>query len=172
MLGRIPLGSRPVGNRLSGRRSGDQTPAIIARLRPRELPLFRQRRCQKADVGAGQAGRTGPSPRVQSTQSERRGGCWADENEPVIRRHGRVAWPGGIRGLLSCRWRCRGVRLSSSLSSEVSSAHGAKQRHFDRFLIPCDPALTIGCVKGGEAINVLTSSTPFTQPIEQSDTLG
>jgi hypothetical protein len=27
------------------------------------------------------------------------------------------------------RWRCRRARLSSSLSSEVSSAHDAKQRH-------------------------------------------
>jgi hypothetical protein len=33
-----------------------------------------------------------------------------------------------------------------------------------------DPALTIGCVKGGEAINVVTSKTPFTEPIGKSDT--
>jgi hypothetical protein len=45
-----------------------------------------------------------------------------------------------------------------------------KQRHSHRFLIPGDPALTIGCVKGGEAINVVTSKTPFTQPIGKSDT--
>jgi hypothetical protein len=50
------------------------------------------------------------------------------------------------------------------LSSEVSSAHDAKQRHSHRFLTPGDPALTIGCVKAGEAINVVTSKTPFTQP--------
>jgi hypothetical protein len=62
--------------------------------------------------------------------------------------------------------------MSSSLSSEVSSAHDAKQRHSHRFLTPGDPALTIGCVKGGEAINVVTSKTPFTQPIGQSDTAG
>jgi hypothetical protein len=36
--------------------------------------------------------------------------------------------------------------------SELSSAHGAKQRHSHRFLIPGDPGLTIGCVKGREAI--------------------
>jgi hypothetical protein len=77
-----------------------------------------------------------------------------------------------IRVLLSCRWRFRGAQLSSSLSSEVSSAHDAKQRHSHRFLTPGDPALTIGCVKGGEAINVVTSKTPFTQPIGQSDTAG
>jgi hypothetical protein len=55
------------------------------------------------------------------------------------------------------------------LSSELSSAHGAKQRHSHRFLIPGDPALTIGYVKGGEAINVVTPKTPFSQPIEKSD---
>ena len=47
-----------------------------------------------------------------------------------------------------------------------------EQRHSHRFLIPGDPQLTIGCVKGGEAINVVTSKTPFTQPIGQSDTAG
>jgi hypothetical protein len=62
--------------------------------------------------------------------------------------------------------------VSSSLSSEVSSARDAKQLHSLRFLISGDPALTIGCVKGGEAINVVTSKTPFTQPIGQSDTAG
>jgi hypothetical protein len=36
--------------------------------------------------------------------------------------------------------------------------------------IPGDPALTIGCVKGGEAINVVTSKTPLTQAIGKSDT--
>jgi hypothetical protein len=46
----------------------------------------------------------------------------------------------------------------------------AKPRHTHRFLIPADPALTIGCVKGGEAINVVTSKTPFTEPIGKSDT--
>ena len=46
----------------------------------------------------------------------------------------------------------REARLSSSLSSKLSSAHVAKQRHNHRFLIPGDPALTIGCVKCGEAI--------------------
>src|SRR5271169_5515250 len=29
----------------------------------------------------------------------------------LIRRHGRMAWPGMMRVLLSCRWRCRGARL-------------------------------------------------------------
>jgi len=47
--------------------------------------------------------------------------------------------------------------------------HGSKQRH-PRFLIPGDAALTVGCIKGGEAINVVTSKTPFTQPIGKSDT--
>ena len=68
----------------------------------------------------------------------------------LIRRHGRVVRPGTIRVLLSCRWRCRGARLSSSLSSELSSGQSAKQRHSHRFLIPGDPALTIGCVKAGQ----------------------
>jgi hypothetical protein len=45
-----------------------------------------------------------------------------------------------------------GQQLSSELSSRLSSAHRAKRRHSHRFLIPGDPALTIGCVKGGEAI--------------------
>jgi hypothetical protein len=121
---------------------------------------------QKRDVCAGQTGRIGPILRVQSTQSERRGGCGADENDPVIRRHRPMLRPGTIRVLLSCRWRCREARLSS----ELSSAHGAKQRHPHRFLIPGDPALTIGCVKGGEAINVVTSKMPFTRPIGKSDT--
>jgi len=62
------------------------------------------------------------------------------------------------------------ARLSSSLSSVLWSGHGVKQRYSHRFLIPGDPALTIGCVKGGEAINVVTSKTPFTQPIGKSET--
>lgn len=62
------------------------------------------------------------------------------------------------------------ARLPLSLSSEVSSAHDAKQRHSYCFPILGDPALTLGCVTGGEAINVVTSKTPFTQPIGQSDT--
>ena len=60
-------------------------------------------------------------------------------------------------------------RLSSSLSV-LWSGHGVKQRYSYRFLIPGGPALTIGCVKGGEAINVVTSKTPFIQPIGKSDT--
>ena len=60
-------------------------------------------------------------------------------------------------------------RLSSSLSSALWSGHGVKQRYSHRFLIPGDPALTIGCVTGGEAINVVTSKTPFTQPIESQN---
>src|SRR6516225_2306948 len=35
--------------------------------------------------------------------------------------------PGTIRVQLSCRWRCWEARLSSSLSSELSSDHGGKQ---------------------------------------------
>jgi hypothetical protein len=54
-------------------------------------------------------------------------------------------------------WRCREARLSSSLSS----AHVAKQRH-PRFFIPGDRALTIGCVKGWRSHHVVTSQTPFT----------
>jgi hypothetical protein len=69
----------------------------------------------------------------------------------LIRRHGPMVRSGAIRVLLSCRWRCWEARLSSS-SSQLSSPDGAKQRHSHRFLIPADPALTIGCVKGGEAI--------------------
>jgi len=53
---------------------------------------------------------------------------------------------------VSCRRRCREARLSSSLSSGLSSAHVAKQRHPCFLLISGDPALTIGCVEGGEAI--------------------
>jgi hypothetical protein len=34
-------------------------------------------------------------------------------------------------------------------SSELSSAHGAKQQHL-HFVIPGDPALTTGCVKGAK----------------------
>ena len=34
----------------------------------------------------------------------------------------------------------------------VSSAHGAKQRHCHRCLISGDPGLTVGCVRGVEAI--------------------
>jgi hypothetical protein len=52
----------------------------------------------------------------------------------------------------------------------LSSAHATKQRHSQRFLTPGDPALTIGCVKGGDAIKVVTPKTPFTQQIGKSDT--
>src|SRR6185312_6641360 len=54
--------------------------------RTADLPLFRRRRSQKQDVCAGQVGGTGPILTVKSTQSKPRGGCGADENEPVIRR--------------------------------------------------------------------------------------
>jgi hypothetical protein len=86
----------------------------------------------------------------------------------LIRRHMPIARPATIRVLMSCRRRCREARLLSSLSSGLSSAHAGKQRHSHRLLIPGDPALTIGCVKGGEAI--VTSKTPFIQPIRKSDT--
>jgi hypothetical protein len=45
----------------------------------------------------------------------------------LIRRHGRTARLGTMRVLWSCRCRRREARLSSSLSSELSSAHDAKQ---------------------------------------------
>jgi hypothetical protein len=61
----------------------------------------------------------------------------------LIRRHRPMLRPGAIRVLLSCRWRRREARLLSSLS-ELSSAHVAQQQHSHRFLIPSDPALTIG----------------------------
>ena len=74
-------------------------------------------------------------------------GCARRDSNPnlLIRRHRPMVRPGTMRVLLSCRWRCREARLSSSLSSELSSAHGAKQRHSHRFPIPGDPALTILC---------------------------
>jgi hypothetical protein len=40
---------------------------------------------------------------------------------------------------------------------------------FHRFLIPGDPALTIGCVKGGEAVTWDVDDA-LTQPIGKSDT--
>ena len=46
------------------------------------------RRCRKRAVIAGRTGRTGPSLRVRTTQSERHGGCTADEIAPVTRTHG------------------------------------------------------------------------------------
>jgi hypothetical protein len=46
------------------------------------------KRCRKRAVIAGRTGRTGPSLRVRTTQSERHGGCTADEIAPVTRRHG------------------------------------------------------------------------------------
>ena len=63
-------------------------------------------------------------------------GCARRDSNPnlLIRRHRPMVRSGTIRVLLSCGWRCREARLSSSLSSELSSAHGAKQRH-PRFLI-------------------------------------
>jgi hypothetical protein len=45
-------------------------------------------------------------------------------------------------GELDCRHRCR----------QNCRQPGAKQWHSSRFLIPGDHGLTIGCVKGGEAI--------------------
>ena len=81
-------------------------------------------------------------------------GCARRDSNPnlLIRRHGPMVRPGAMRVPLSSRWRCREARLSSSLSSELSSAHSAKQRHSQRFLIPAILLLTIGRVKGGEAI--------------------
>jgi hypothetical protein len=56
----------------------------------------------------------------------------------LIRRHGPTTRTGKTRVQLPRMWRCRGARLSSSLSSELSSAHGAKQRH-PRFLTHPQP---------------------------------
>jgi hypothetical protein len=50
--------------------------------RTADLPLVRLRRCQNRVVCAGQVGRAGPILRVSSTQSERLGGCEADETKP------------------------------------------------------------------------------------------
>src|SRR5262245_9462692 len=58
--------------------------------RTSDLPRVKLRRSQNRDVCAGQSGRTGLILRVQSTRYDRRGGYRADENEPVIRRHGRT----------------------------------------------------------------------------------
>jgi hypothetical protein len=86
----------------------------------------------------------------------------------LIRRHGPMVRPGAMRVPLSCRWRCREARLSSSLSSELSSAHSAKQRHSQRFLIPGDPALTIGCVKGGGHQRSDVEDVLYSEPIGKS----
>ena len=67
--------------------------------RTSDLPRVKLKRCQKRDVCAGQAGRTGPSLRVQSTRYERRGGCGADENRPAIRSHRPILRP-GAKGVL------------------------------------------------------------------------
>ena len=77
--------------------------------------------------------------------------------------------PGAMRVPLSCRWRRREARLSSSLSSELSSAHSAKQRHSQRFLTPGDPALTIGCVKGGGHQRSDVEDALYSEPIGKSD---
>jgi hypothetical protein len=53
--------------------------------RTSDLPRVKLRGSQKRDACGGQTGRIGPILRVQSTQSERRGGCGADENKLVIR---------------------------------------------------------------------------------------
>ena len=52
-------------------------------VRTSDVPRVKLKRCKKRDVCAVQAGRTGPSLRVQSTRYERLGGCGADENEPL-----------------------------------------------------------------------------------------
>ena len=52
--------------------------------RTSDLPRVKLTRSQKRDVCAGQTGRIGPILRVRSTQSKRRGGCGADENESLI----------------------------------------------------------------------------------------
>jgi len=126
------------------RKVGAHRPIV---LRAADLPVFRLRRSQKPDVGAGQAGRTRPILGVQSTQYDRRGGCGADEIEPVIRRHARR----------DTNFRVVYVEVSGSptvvivvVRIVVSSRY--ETAAFHRFLIPGDPALTIGCVKGGEAI--------------------
>jgi hypothetical protein len=56
--------------------------------RTSDLPRVKLKRCQKRAVIAGRTGRTGPSLRVCTTQSERHGGCTADEIAPVTRTHG------------------------------------------------------------------------------------
>src|SRR5258707_9346472 len=86
---------------------------------------------------------------------------------------------GRMRDQTRYEFTCRaGGGVAEPLSSQnvvivvliLWSGHGVKQRHPHRFLIPGDPALTIGCVKGGEAINVVTSKMPFSRPIGKSDT--
>jgi hypothetical protein len=59
--------------------------------RTSDLPRVKLRRSQNRAVCAGQAGPTGLILRAQSTRYDGRGGYGADEIEPVIRGHGRVA---------------------------------------------------------------------------------
>jgi hypothetical protein len=59
--------------------------------RTSDLPRVKLRLSQEGVVCAGHAGRTGPILKVTSTQSKRRGGYGADENESVI--HGSQADP-------------------------------------------------------------------------------
>jgi hypothetical protein len=70
--------------------------------------------------------------------------------------HGRV---GGVAGAAT-------VITVVAWSSELSSPHDATQRQPRLLrLVLGDAALTIGSVSGGEAINVVTSKTPISQPI-------
>ena len=70
----------------------------------------------------------------------------------LIRSYGPMVRSGTTLVALSRRSRRREARLWLSLSAELSSAHGAKVRHFHRLLIAGDPALTIGCVKDTDAV--------------------
>lgn len=89
---------------IGGLRSKENTRRVQRHVAAGRARILKLKRCQKRDVCAGQAGRTGPSLGVQSTRYERRGGCTADEIAPVTHRHG-CSVPSA---------RCRGLPLSTA----------------------------------------------------------
>jgi hypothetical protein len=101
--------------------------------RTSDLPRVKLKRCRKRAVIAGRTGRTGPSLRVRTTQSERHGGCTADEIAPVTRRHG--------CGVPSARR--RGVPLSTTALLPRASRCRSKGRP-DTTTLPLPPASAIG----------------------------
>jgi hypothetical protein len=74
------LGFLAIPARLPSMRSGTRRCKSLGH----DLPLFRLKRRQKSDAGAGDAGRTRAIEGVQSTHYERRGECGADVVEPIL----------------------------------------------------------------------------------------
>lgn len=119
--------------------------------------------CDKAvTTPAFKAFGAGPSARFAGFGSALNRNCDSQARTDGVNRHGASSTMPGVGR--------RAVRPSPSLLSQQCQPTHQTAALPAASSYPDDPELTIGCVKGGEAISAVTSKTPFTRPVGRSDT--